>query len=393
MTDNHQKHTAANTLEWSRTGTNMMRVRTTKDAIPGGLAMAMAPLLVDWTVSSPGFGPENFYLVHNVNVASNALEGTSLLATVRVPVDGVESVEFVIVKSKVAKIETDAGHVLLRFIFRDDKCPVILDPEGHPIANHASFKDLVLSWEAWRPPGTGYDPVAGLDPETYALTMRGFNGSVRCTADAILDRPWTCYPLQLPDVPDAAAEMLYVGLLLGDVVARQTITTLLDRQIKEGQNLPEDYSTLDSAEWAALKDWLEGEDIPENPIQEILDGKTRYHTLLRSCVTMALTTIDWANARIYRRALLPDPERIRVTPESFPSLVDDLAHGKRSAMLARIPGALHWLTRHQTVIPGRAWRLLDDVGLLQHRDGRVIEHHYDNRQESPYGRLEDHLIY
>ena len=305
----------------------------------------------------------------------------------------VESIEFVFVKSKVARIETDAGHVLLRFIFRDDMCPVILGLDGKPITNNASFKDLVLSWEAWRPPATGYDPVAGLNPEKYALTLRCLNGSVRCLSDAILDRPWACYPLRIPDVPGAAAEMLYIGLLLGDVVARQTITTLLDRQIKEGQNLPEDYSSLESHEWSAIKDWLESEDIPENPIQEILDGKTRYHTLLRSCVTMALTTIDWANARICRRAQLPDPERIRVTPKSFPSLIDDFAHGKRSATLVRIPAALHWLMHHQTVLPGKAWKLLDEVGLLQRRDGRVIENHYDNRQESPYGRLEDHLIY
>jgi hypothetical protein len=393
LDNKHREYAASEILEWSRADTPMVRVQTATDAIPGGLAMAMVPLMVNWSASSLGFGPEDFYLVHNVNVASNPIEGTTMLATVKVPAGSVESVEFVMVKSKVGNVETDAGHALLRFVFRDDNRPVILSNEGNPIANNASFNDLVLSWEAWRPPRAEFDPVAGLDPETYALALRCFNGSVRCTADAILDRPWTCYPLQVPDVPNAADELLYVSLLIGDAVARQTITTILNRRIEEDRNLPEDYSSLATNEWVEIKDLLERENIPENPLQEILDGKIRYHLLLRSCITMALTMIDWANVRIHHRAELPEPRRIRVTPESLPNVIDNLAQGKRSSVLARIPAALHWLTNHQTVIPGKAYKLLDEVGLLQRRDGRVVEKHYDNRRESPYGRLEDHLIY
>ncbi len=129
MDNNVREYAASEILEWSRTDTPMVRVQTATDAIPGGLAMAMVPLIVNWSTSSLGFGPDDFYLVHNVNVASNPIEGTTMLATVKVPAGCVESVEFVMVKSKVAKVETDAGHALLRFIFRDDKRPVILSHE------------------------------------------------------------------------------------------------------------------------------------------------------------------------------------------------------------------------------------------------------------------------
>lgn len=355
--------------------------------------MAMAPAMVSWDSSSVGFGDEDFYLVHNVNVAVNPIAGTGLLATVRVPAAGVESVEFVTVLSKVGKVETEVGHAQLRFVFKPDHRPVILDNSGRPMANNATLEDLVLSWEAWRPPRAGFDPFAGLDPSTYALTMRAFHGPVRYLTDWMLDRPWVCYPLRMPAVPHAADEFLYVGLLLGDTVARHTISEILDRKIEQDRNLPEDYAEPEVEEWKQLKETIENENLPENPIQDILGGKTRYHLILRSCVTMALTTLDWANVRVHRRAGLPDPPRIRVTPEALPALLDDLVRGKRSSTLVRIPSALHWLIHHQTVIPGRAYKALDDVGLLQHRLGEVLRIAYEDRQETPYGRLRDHIIY
>jgi len=391
--DGYHKYSAMEILQWSRLETPMVRVEIAKDALPGGLAMAMAPVMVGWSSSSLGFGRDDYYLVHNVNVSSNPVEGTTMLATVRVPAVGIESVEFVTVMSKIGKVETEAGHALLRFVFREDRRPVILGNNGRPIANNAILQDLLVSWEAWRPPRMGFDPVAGLDPETYALTPRCFNGPVRCLGDAILDRPWICYPLKLPEVPNAGDEMLYVSLLLGDVVARQTIIGLADEWIEKGRNLPGDYPDPEVREWEGVKEALASEKIPENPMKEILDGNIRYHLLLRSCITMALTSIDLANTRISRRGGLPDPPRIRLAPGSLPPFLDDLAHGKRSSALVRLPGILYWLMRHQTVIPGKAHKLLEEAGLLQIENGEMSKKRYGNSPETAYGRIDDNLIY
>ena len=272
MTNGHREISASEVLEWSRTDTPMVRVETARDELPGGLAMAMAPLMVHWNASSLGFGANDYYLVHNVNVFSNPIEGTTTLATVRVPAAGVESIEFVMVLSKVAKTQTEFGHAQLRFIFEAKKRPVILSIEGKPIPHRAEMKDLVLSWEAWRSPGASFDPVAGLDPQRYALSLRCFNGSVRYMSDSLFERPWTCYPIQLPDLPNAANEFLYVGLLLGDAVARQTIFGLLDRQIEAGRNMPEDYSEPEASEWAEVKDAIKRENLPDDSIRDMLSG-------------------------------------------------------------------------------------------------------------------------
>lgn len=388
-----REFTATEILDWSRKGTPIVRVETATDAFPGGLSAAMVPLIVNWNASSPGFGPDNYYLVHNVNVASNPIEGTTMLATVRVPAAGVENVEFVMVMSKFGKFKTDAGHAQLRFIFKEDSRPVVLANDGEPVAYNATLKDLVLSWEAWRPPVADFDFVAGIDPETYALSLRCYNGPVRCLTDAILDRPWTCYPLKLPSVPNAAGELLYVSLLLGDVVARQIINSFLGHRIEEACNLPGDYAEPEVNEWAQIKAMIDRQVIPDNPIEDILGSRIRYHLLLRSCITMALMAIDWANVRIHRRAELGEPKRIRTAPDSFPGFLDDLVQGKRSSALVRVPAAIHWLMRHQSVIPGKAYQLLDEVGLLEHKGGKIVKRDYEIRVESPYGRLGEHLIY
>jgi hypothetical protein len=349
--------------------------------------------MVNWNASSPGVGPDDFYLVHNVNVTSNPVEGTTTLATVRVPAAGVESVEYVMVLSKVGRFKTDAGHAQLRFIFKKDNRPLVIGNNGEPVAHNAGLRDLVLSWEAWRPPVSDFDPLAGLDPETYALTLRCYNGAVRCLTDAILDRIWSCYPLELPDTPNAYHELLYVSLLLGDVLARQTIQTILKQRIEEGRNTPGDYKDPETEEWAELKAMSKRQQIPDNPVEEFLGGKVRYHLLERSCITMALMTIDWANRRIHELANLGQPKQIRIAPDSFPGFLGDLARGNKRSALVRLPAALHWVTRHQTVIPGKSYKLIDEAGLLERRNGKIVRRDYDNRIESPYGKIGEHLIF
>jgi len=382
-------------FQFRRAETPLVRVNTAEDAFPGGLSMAMAPWIVDWDASSIGFGPDDFYLVHNVNVSANPIEGTTVLATVRVPAAAVEAAEYVMVVTKLGRFKTKMGHAMLRFIFKDDALPIILGHNGKAIARHARIKDLILSWEAWRPPMAHFNPVAGLDPETYTLTARCFSGSVRCLTDSILNRPWITYRIKTPDVPNALDEIFYISLLLGDALARQTIEQLLDVRVR-GSRTAEELTETEMEEMEdveAKAEVEEEEELPQNPIKEVLDGNISYHLILRSCVTMALATLDWANVRVHRRAELPDPPRIRVAPKSLPAALDELAQGNLKSALIRMPGVFYWLTKNGSIIPGDAHKVLEEAGILETEEGRLLRKEFENRHESPYGCIDDNLIY
>ncbi len=389
----HREISAAEILDWNRAESPLIRVRIARDTVPGGLALAMAPMFVKWQSSSMGFGPDDHYIVQNVNIVNNPVGNILLLGTLKVFTASVESVQFVAVTTRVKRRDTPFGHAMLRFIFKEGRRPTILDQQGIPLANDAEVSDLVLSWEAWRPPEASFDPLKGLDPSTYALTPRCLVGAVRCLNDSILNRPWHCYTLKLPDVEHAHDEMLYSCFALADAVARQTVSHLIDRRIGRGQKLYADYSEALDSDWDAIGDYSKGANLPEEPIRDVLDGKIGYQLLERSCITMALLSADWGNHRIHRRAGLPEPRRVEVSPEGMPSFISELVSGERTPLLLRIPAALHWVMHNQTVVVGKAPKALADVGLLETRLGRPVRTVYDTRRETPYGALLEHIIY
>lgn len=390
----HREFSAADILNWDRAESPLIRVRIPRDVVPGGLSLAMAPMFVKWQSSSPGFGPDDHYIVQNVNIVNNPVGGVLLLATLKVFAASVEEVQFVAVTTKVKRKDTPFGHALVRFIFKEDRRPIILDQQGLPLANDSEVSDLVLSWEAWRPPETMFDPVKGLDPSTYALTPRCLVGAVRCLHDSILDRPWHCYTLKLPEVEHAHDQMLYSCFALADAVARQTVSHLIDRQIGRGQKLFADYSEAADSDWDAIGEYSRSANLPEEPIREVLDGKISYQLLERSCITMALLSVDWGNHRIHQLAGLPEPRRVEIAPDSLPSFISGLVSGERTPLLLRIPAALHWVMRNEkTVMVDKAPKVLADVGLLERRLGRPIRTVYDTRRKTPYGSLSDNIIY
>jgi hypothetical protein len=163
--------------------------------------------------------------------------------------------------------------------------------------------------------------------------------------------------------------------------------------ISENENTPRGYEDSDIEMWEKLRESIRDNDVPDNPIRKLLQGQTSYHILKRSCITMALTVIDTAHAHMYRKAGLPEPKRIRVVPGDMPEFVEDVAHGSRRSALLTLPSAIHWLMHNQTVIPSKAHELLDEVGLLRRSGDEIVKTHYDNRRETPYGRLHENLIY
>jgi hypothetical protein len=250
--------------------------------------------------------------------------------------------------------------------------PLIL---GGPAGDSCDWRlqDLVLSWEAWRPPGDGFDPVAGLDPKKYALSLRAYDGACRYLNDAILDRSWRCYPLQFPDIPDIANELLYVSLLLGDAVARhndwQHSGSTNRRGMRRAGGLRgprcRGVGTSEGCDPRPGSSGRSIECISRRPYQLSAD--------FRSCVTMALTSIGLALARAYNRAG-------RHGPPEFGSLRTRFQGSSRNSRTATgeprcfvFPRLCHWLIpsseRDTRAGPSSCW---DDVGLLERANGKIV---------------------
>jgi len=68
----------AELLAWAEDNTQVMRLRTFRDVIPGGYMAAMAPLLVDWR-SVDTDNAEHDIVLRNVNYGGNPLERITVL--------------------------------------------------------------------------------------------------------------------------------------------------------------------------------------------------------------------------------------------------------------------------------------------------------------------------
>ena len=123
MMAEQREFSAADILDWNRAESPVIRVRIPRDTVPGGLSLAMAPMFVKWQSSSPGFGPDDHYIVQNVNIVNNPVGGVVLLATLKVLAASVESIEFVAVTTRIRNRDTPFGHAMLRFIFKEDRAP------------------------------------------------------------------------------------------------------------------------------------------------------------------------------------------------------------------------------------------------------------------------------
>ncbi len=372
----------------------LLRICSGTDQLPNGLAAAMAPAIVDWQRSPGDSGDEDYFLVRNVNVGGNPVEGKCVLATAKVPRTGVMSAEWVLVLQRLLGKDTPAGHGQLRLRFHEDKRPTIVNRDGDPMWPDPHVGDLVFSFEAWRPPGKSFQPLAGLDPSTYALTMRCYAGPQRFLEDGICNRSWVTYPLDFSRHGEALDDLLYTALITGDSLARHTINNLLDSPAVHLELEQPDYPQADPRQIQALQPLLDESLVPEDPIAEISGGEIGYHLLQRSCITMALNVIDTCLHRLHhRRPELGPYESLSVAPRSIPSWISDLAHADRRATLMRLPGAVHWLALNQTVLPDKSYIILQEAGLLEtETDGQSVRHHYTLAGDTPYGRISDSLM-
>ncbi len=378
-------------VAWTQEEAPLRLIRTCEAALPGGLSMAMAPLIVDWDGSKLE-GDDGYYLIRNVNIGGNPVAGTTMLATIRVPIRSVCNAEYVVVPVKMVGQDTMGAHGQLRLIFEKGRGGTLLDRSGKPLANNAEIRDLVFSWEAWRPPGTGFDALKGLDNKNYMLTTRCFHGAQRFLEDGLQNRPWLCYPLQFPRVEGAWDELLFVCLQLGDSLGRHSMTWLMKNEAVAAGH--EGTATGYAEAWKALKESLHDDSMPEDPFETVLDGTFDYSLLERSCITMALTAIDFALSKIHEKRGLTGYAPLRTVPEDIPDWVRSLAKGSTHDVFTRVPNLFWWLMKNREVVPTNSVHILRDGGLVKKlQDGGIIHTRYDFASgETPYGSLKDGLI-
>ncbi len=372
----------------------LLRFHPATDALPGGLSVAMVPAIVDWERSRLDGGDDDYYLVRHVNFGSNPAGGYGMLVTVKIPRKGVVRAEWVSTLLRVFRKDTPGGHGQLRLIFDPKRRPIVLNEDGTPFSSDPYLDDLMFSFEAWRPPAAHFDPLAGLDPTAYALTMRCYAATQRFLEDSLRGLSWHCYPLKLPPVEEAHDELLYTCLTMGDSLARHTLHQHLHSLSPHFDGDPRDYPQPTSEQVEKLREILDDASVPDDPIAQIMGGDTSYHLLLRSCITMGLTAIDASVSRIHERhPELGAYHPLKVTPGEIPSWASSLAHSNRRNMLMRLPSTLYWLVHNQNVLPDRAHQILLEAGLLELDDeDRPVKRVYYISEDTPYGRLLDNLM-
>ena len=132
----------AELLAWAQDNTQILRLRTFRDVIPGGYMAAMAPALVDWRASQ--VDRENpSVVVRNLNYGGNPLERITVLHALRFDLDAVESAEVTLMPPP---RETGGRlapwyHVQLRFIFEIGREPQLLNLAGSETGTDAGIPD------------------------------------------------------------------------------------------------------------------------------------------------------------------------------------------------------------------------------------------------------------
>ncbi len=374
-----------------------LRLRTATDVLPGGYAAAMAPVMIDWDASRPE-DDDPFVIIHNLNHGGNPVDGTTVFCSARIPLNGVEAVEFILLPLDRIGKEGLVQHGQLRFVFAADQQVELLNYGDEKMGSDGYIRDLVFSWEAWRPPDEGYDVMTGMDPSAYLLSPRAFSGPTRFLDDALGKRDWFSHRLRLPNGHAGLVELLMTNLALCDGVARHAVSKIMQQGEDEwASQAPQ----TDGEAKGSLADWeeLRGVVAPKNVTADTLinlpDRDLAYQTLLRSCATMALYTINVAVDRLVAaghtdgldldQRMLPD---LGVQEEWMTELADTNLKG----IFLRAPAAVRYLRENPQAFPKKIPKQLERAGLLEFEQGKVRKHHYSLDGITPYGTLKENLI-
>ncbi len=368
--------------------TDVLRLRTSRDVLPGGYMAAMAPVLVDWKASRIR-ADDPFVVLRNVNYGGNPIERTTVLHPVRVPLSGIRFAEFILVPPRRQGRHAPVQHAQLRFVFQPDHHPELLSLAGVRTGTDARFPDLVLSWESWSPPHVHYNFIKGLDSSAYRLSLRAFAGPQRFLEEVLHGRGWYAFRLSLPGGDLGLVELLKVVLALGDGVGRHTLSRLLE----EGENdwfahAPDDGADPPSRRlWQLLKDHVNQPKDYSDPRLQSTSEEEYYNTMVHSCATLARYTILVAAHRLVERGHTDGldldhlPEAVLGQPEAW---MREAAHAKLGGLFMRGPLAMVYAMRHPEILPEMIPGQLAKAGLIESRDGKPWKVHYTHRGERPY---------
>jgi len=359
------------------------RVRTTRDVLPGGYSAAMTPLLVDWDKSDVSPGGE--ILLLNINHGGNPVSGVTELRSAVIRPDRIKEAQFVMVPLGGPEA---ISHGMVRFVFEEGGAEFSGGDRG-VAGEQEILEDLMISWEAWRAPGVDYKMMKGMDPETYELSCRAYSGPQRFLEDALMNRDWNMYKLDLPGGRDGLIELLKVALALGDGASRHSIVWMIEDAEKKWQ---EDGS--DSVVWKALKERAGASSPPVDDPRADMTGRTGYQSLVRSCATMALYSVDLTVARLIEAGHPADGARPTQKPEMVeePEWMVELGRADIAGILMRAPKALAYARGNPTVIPGNIPKALEDAGLLLMEDGEPWNKRYSMQGDTPWGHRWQLLI-
>ena len=368
--------------EYAELSASTYRVRTLRDVLPGGLSAAMAPALVAWHRSS--FAPGASVMIRNLNHGGNPLSGFTVLRTAVLRPERLLRVEYV----KVPLARPHAlSHGQLRFVFEPGGVELVGD-DPDEVGEADSFDDLVLSWEAWRPPGTGYSILKGMDPSVYRLSMRAYSGAQRFLEDALQRRDWEVYTLALPGGKEGAMELLKVSLAMGDGAARCVLSELFeesgDAWVAGG---PRSASEGDAAAaWTEIQSRLQdarklGDERTD------LSGRTAYQSVVRSCAVMALYQVDVATVRLIESGHTHAGGRpVKIADiDEIPEWLTDLAKTNVAGLFLRGPRMLAYVHKYPSAIPGEIPKELDRAGLLVRENGKPRKSNFTAEGETPWG--------
>ena len=380
----------AQLIAWAEGTANAVRLRTFRDTIPGGFMAALAPAVVDWPFSDPD-GDDPYVVLRNVNYGGNPLEKTTTLHRVRVPLSGIAFVEFILVPSMRGELHALAHHAQLRFVFEPASRPVLLDMVDSPAGSAVHIPDLVLSWETWHESSVRFSGIKGLDPSSFKLSMRAYAGPQRYLEDTLRGRAWFGYRLRIPGGELGSAELLKVILALGDGVARDTISHLLEEgEAGWSKNAPAtDTNASAMAENERLRELIRQGRTYKDSRLELTAGQEGYQTLVRSCATLARYSVLTAAKRMFEQGFTDG-----LDPDSVPDpcmkeasgWMKSVAHANLRGLFVRAPLALAYVLRHPESVPAKIPDELAAAGLIQKRDGKAWVIKYSRKAASPYDR-------
>jgi len=256
----------------------------------------------------------------------------------------------------------------------------------------ACIPDLVLSWEAWHESSVRYSGFKGFDAASYKLSMRAYAGPQRFLEDTLHGRNWFSYRVRMPGGEQGYSELLKVVLALGDGVAHDTISGLLDKGEAEflKNALPDEINDRSDSEWRKVRELVLERKKIDDPHLNLPQDQGSYQTLVRSCATLARYAILTATDRLINRGITDG-----VSPDDVPKpLIDEptrwmqkIAHTNLTGMFIRAPLALAYIIRHPEAVPAKIPIELANAGLMVKRDGKAWVVQYSHNGIKPYDSL------